>query len=74
MTNDSICALFCDTQWLEFFERTWFFFHESNFEAIPWMLTRMSFHSATAFKDYNSLLILQSLLFKVNITNKKPSL
>ena len=33
----------------------------------------MSFHSATTctiFKDYNSLLILQSSPFKVNITNK----
>ena len=37
------------------------------------MLTRMSFHSATIttiFKDYNSLLILQSSPFNVNITNK----
>ena len=39
------------------------------------MLTRMSFHSATIstiFKDYNSLLMLQSSPFNVNITNKIP--
>ena len=36
------------------------------------MLTRMSFHStiSTIFKDYNSLLMLQSSPFNVNITNK----
>ena len=37
------------------------------------MLTRISFQSATIstiFKDYNSLLMLQSLPFNVNITNK----
>ena len=39
------------------------------------MLTRMSFHSATIstiFKDYNSLLMLQSSPFNVNITSKIP--
>ena len=37
------------------------------------MLTRISFQSATIstiFKDYNSLLMVQSLPFNVNITNK----
>ena len=40
------------------------------------MLTRMSLHSATIstiFKDYNSLLMLQSSPFKINITNKIPN-
>ena len=39
------------------------------------MLTRMYFHSATIsaiFKDYNSLLMLQSSSFNVNITSKIP--
>ena len=39
------------------------------------MVTRMSFHSATistTFKDYNSLLMLQSSPFNVNITSKIP--
>ena len=41
------------------------------------MVTRMSFHSAivsTIFKDYNSLLMLQSSPLNVNITNKIPKL
>ena len=39
------------------------------------MLTRRPFHSATIptfFKDYNSLLMLQSSPCKVNITSKIP--
>ena len=39
------------------------------------MLTRQSSHAATIstiFKDYNSLLMLQSWPFNVNITNKTP--
>ena len=38
------------------------------------MLTRMSFHStiSTIFKDYNSLLMLQSSPFNVSIANRIP--
>ena len=40
------------------------------------MLTQIPFHSATIsiiFRDYNSLLMLQSSPFNVNITNKIPN-
>ena len=42
---------------------------------MPFMLTQMSFHSATIstiFKEHSSPLMLQSSPFNVNITNKIP--
>ena len=72
-------VIFFDTQWLEVLEPTYFYFSciKAILKQYLRCLPKCFFHSvtiSTIFKDYNSLLMLQSSLFNVNITKKIPNL
>ena len=69
MTNESICALFCDTQLLDLEPTS--FIKTPLKQYLPCLPECLFIQTiSTIFKDYNSLLMLQSSLFNVNTTNK----